>query len=258
MTASAGSTSSALTGWRRRGIASAASGANRRRKRESRFKRISRMPGRAGLFLTRDLTRRFRLQSGRAECPPDAASCDIGTRSRNSRDFMSRRSLRSTARIACDRGESAGTVRRLGLRVGHDLDARAPELPPLRLLAEALALDGDGDDQLALGVTPAFAARRRAAQVALIHFDVAGELVLIAARPDHRQPQLLRQQPGGLVADPQLTLQLLRADAALAARHHPRRPEPRQKRQSRSLEDRPGAGRAAAAQTSTLSLLDGT
>jgi hypothetical protein len=136
---------------------------------------------------------------------------------------------------------------RLRLHVRHHLDARATELPPLGVLPEALALDSDGDDHLPLGAAPALAARRRAAEVALIHLDVAGELVLIAARPDHRQPQLLQEQPRGLVADPQLALQLLCVtpllllDTIQAARNHV------SSGRRVPLEDRPGDQRGLTA-----------
>src|SRR5918995_6246923 len=52
------------------------------------------------------------------------------------------------------------------------------------------------------GAATTLAAGSRAAEIALIDLDVAGELVTVAARPLHRESQLLQQQPRCLVADP--------------------------------------------------------
>src|SRR5208283_2265467 len=63
----------------------------------------------------------------------------------------------------------------------------------------------------------------------LIDFD--DSLQWFAVRIDHRSPQLLRQQPGGLIGDAELVLQLPRRHAVGMRRHEMRGPEPCRQRQ---------------------------
>ena len=58
----------------------------------------------------------------------------------------------------------------------------------------------------------------------LIDFDDPFERIAIWI--NHGSPKLLRQQPGGLVGDPELVLQLPRRHAVGVSRHEMRRPEP--------------------------------
>ncbi len=61
---------------------------------------------------------------------------------------------------------------------------------------------------------------------------------------EHRAPELLRQQPSGLVGDAKLVLQLQRRHAVGMGRHEMRGPEPRRQRQSGSMHRRAGGDRS--------------
>ena len=85
----------------------------------------------------------------------------------------------------------------------------------------------------------------------LVHLDHA--LQRIAVRIDHRAPQLLRQQPGGLVgAEAQLPHQLLRRHAVGVGRHQVGGPEPRRQRQFGPVHDRPCRRRSLPSAGDTL------
>jgi hypothetical protein len=100
--------------------------------------------------------------------------------------------------------------------------ATAAPRKPSRLAAEASSLgpaglDGTGDQHLA-GGAPAALAGPRAADVALVGLDAAGQG--LAVRADHRLAELVQPGPGGLVAaEAHLPLQLGGGDPALAGGH---------------------------------------
>ena len=97
--------------------------------------------------------------------------------------------------------------------------------------------DGADDDDLAgleRGVGIVVGAERH---LGLVHFDHS--LQRIAVGIDHRAPQLLRQQPGGLVGtEAQLPHQLLRRHAVGVGRHQVGGPEPCRQRQLGPVHDR--------------------
>ena len=67
-----------------------------------------------------------------------------------------------------------------------------------------------------------------------------------AIRIEHRAPELLRQQPSGLVGDAKLVLQLQRRHAVGMGRHEMSGPEPRRQRQPGSMHRRAGGDRSLA------------
>ena len=99
--------------------------------------------------------------------------------------------------------------------------------------------DGTDDDDLAglergAGTVGSGAERH----LGLVHLDHA--LQRIAVGIDHRAPQLLRQQPSGLIgAEAQLSHQLLCRHAVGVGRHQVGGPEPRRQRQLGPVHDRP-------------------
>ena len=69
----------------------------------------------------------------------------------------------------------------------------------------------------------------------------------LAIRIEHRAPELLRQQPRGLVGDAKLVLKLQRRHAVGMGRHEMGRPEPRRQRQPGSMHRRAGGDRSLSA-----------
>ena len=74
----------------------------------------------------------------------------------------------------------------------------------------------------------------------------------LAIRIEHRAPELLRQQPRGLVGDAKLVLQLQRRHAVGMGRHQMRGPKPRRQRQFGSMHRRAGGDRGLSPAIETL------
>jgi hypothetical protein len=84
----------------------------------------------------------------------------------------------------------------LRLHVLDDLDPRASEFPPLGLFAHTLALRSTAMARITLpsAPRPRLPPGEGRPEIALIHLDVAGELVAVAPWPDHRPAQLVQHQ----------------------------------------------------------------
>ena len=90
----------------------------------------------------------------------------------------------------------------------------------------------------------------------LIDFDHA--LQEFPIRVDHRSAQFLGQQPGGLVSDAELILQLARRHAVGMGRHEMRRPEPRRQRQLGTIIARSRRGRSLSAAIEAFACMSAT
>jgi hypothetical protein len=104
-----------------------------------------------------------------------------------------------------------------------------------------LAADLDrGADQCLLAVlAAAFEPVFVASQQELVDLDLARQQATLGR--DHRAPQLLQDQPRGLIArQRQLALQLLGRDPRMMRGDQVGRPEPRPQRRVRSVHHRPG------------------
>ena len=123
--------------------------------------------------------------------------------------------------------------------------------PGLRLVGVALDdLDRSGNRNLprVAGLEERVANPER--NLRLIDLDDAFEK--FSVRIDHRAPQFLRQQPGRLVGDAELGLQLQRRHAVGVRRHQMRGLKPRRQRQPRAVHHGAGGERGLASAIQTF------
>ena len=91
--------------------------------------------------------------------------------------------------------------------------------------------------RLCLQLATPFNARLRPADPGVVDLDFPEQG--LARRIDHRSAQLMEHHPRGFIAaQPELTLEQERRDAALVGRHQIRRPEPLRQRGLRVVENR--------------------
>jgi hypothetical protein len=132
------------------------------------------------------------------------------------------------------------------VRDRSETDATGPSVqvfrpfPPWPSLAGAAVdhLDGASDEDLPgfHGIEKAVVSPER--NFGLVYFHHA--LQRLALRIDHRSPELLRQQPGGLVGDTELGLELDCRHAIRVRCHEVRGPEPHRQRQLGPVHHRTG------------------
>ena len=151
-------------------------------------------------------------------------------------------------------GSHEGFDRRGGIVGDHgEADAARARIEIFRVLASRLGLidvaidhlDGADDEDFSgvAGLEECIAFAER--DFRLIDLDDAFQWFAIWI--DHRSPQLLRQQPSGLVSDAELVLQLPRRHAVGMRRHEMRGPEPRRQRQFGAVHRRPRRDRGLSA-----------